>query len=239
MSGIGRRIAYWRNRRGLTQADFARLMGRSVRWVEDVETGHRQADPRLSLLTHTSAVLHVGLDRLLPEDLGGAGEAGPDPLAAVCAALRRADIGYGFGVRAAEFADGGPVPARVRRELAYGWTAYDAGDYLCLDRVLVPVLAATVEGIGATGAAGARRVAGAAGVAGATSGADVTRAVEAVSAVRAVDAVGAVDVTRAVTDVAPVGGTPAPGPADTAAGGPEPTGPASAGPVDRQLATAA
>jgi transcriptional regulator with XRE-family HTH domain len=141
MSGIGRRIAYWRNRRGLTQADFARLMGRSVRWVEDVETGHRQADPRLSLLTHAGAVLHVGLDRLLPEDLRGDGGAGPEPLAAVCAALRRADLGLGFGAFAGEDA-AGPDPAQVRRELAYGWTAYDAGDYLCLDRVLAPVLGA-------------------------------------------------------------------------------------------------
>ena len=30
----------------------------------------------------------------------------------------------------------------LRRELAYGWTAYDAGDFLCLDRVVAPVLAA-------------------------------------------------------------------------------------------------
>jgi transcriptional regulator with XRE-family HTH domain len=188
ISGIGRRIAYWRNRRGLTQADFARLMGRSVRWVEDIETGHRQADPRLSLLTHTSAVLHVGIDRLLPEDHRGNGAAGPDPLAAVCAALRRADLRIevgigtgtgtwtGAGARAGEVAVG-PDPVKLRQELAYGWTAYDAGDYLCLDRVLAPVLIATGGVFGAFGAGGGSDGSGVSGAGGAAAISDGAHAV--------------------------------------------------------------
>ena len=34
---FGRRVHYWRTRRRLTQPEFAALMGKSVRWVEDLE----------------------------------------------------------------------------------------------------------------------------------------------------------------------------------------------------------
>ncbi|MBQ1158474.1 helix-turn-helix transcriptional regulator [Streptomyces sp. A73] len=66
-TGIGRRIAYWRERRGLTQADFGRLMGQSRRWVQDLEGGHRQTDPRLSVLERAADVLHIPLERLVTE----------------------------------------------------------------------------------------------------------------------------------------------------------------------------
>ncbi|MFJ2587114.1 helix-turn-helix domain-containing protein [Streptomyces sp. NPDC087538] len=44
---IGRRIAYWRERRAFTQADFGRMMGQTRRWVQDLEGGQRQQDPPL------------------------------------------------------------------------------------------------------------------------------------------------------------------------------------------------
>ncbi|MFI6584192.1 helix-turn-helix domain-containing protein [Embleya sp. NPDC050493] len=147
--GIGRRIAYWRARRGLTQAEFARLMGRSVRWVEDVEAGHRQADPRLSVLAKAALVLHIGIDRLLPAEPNREYH-DHDPLAAVRTALRRADTALAVGSAA--------VPADLgvlRRELTYGWTAYAAADYGCLDRVVSSVLGATA-GAGGGVAVGAR-----------------------------------------------------------------------------------
>lgn len=34
---IGRRIAYWRERRAFTQDDFGRLMGQTRRWVQSLE----------------------------------------------------------------------------------------------------------------------------------------------------------------------------------------------------------
>ncbi|MYS83195.1 helix-turn-helix transcriptional regulator [Embleya scabrispora] len=144
--GIGRRIAYWRARRGLTQAEFARLMGRSVRWVEDVEAGHRQADPRLSVLAEAALVLHIGIDRLLPAERNREHH-DHDPLAAVRAVLRRADTALVVGAGAA------PADIEVlRRELTYGWTAYAAADYGCLDRVVSSVLAATTEASGGVAA---------------------------------------------------------------------------------------
>jgi transcriptional regulator with XRE-family HTH domain len=53
-SGIGRRIAHWRDRRGYTQTDFGQLMGQTKRWVQDLEGGKRQQDPRLSVLVRAA-----------------------------------------------------------------------------------------------------------------------------------------------------------------------------------------
>lgn len=64
---IGRRIAYWRNRRGITQIDFGRLMGQTRRWVQDIEGGKRQTDPRLSVLVRAADVLRIPLEQLLSD----------------------------------------------------------------------------------------------------------------------------------------------------------------------------
>ncbi|MBO8191204.1 helix-turn-helix transcriptional regulator [Streptomyces oryzae] len=87
-TGIGRRIAYWRERRGLTQADFGRLMGQSRRWVQDLEGGQRQTDPRLSVLKRAADILHIPLERLVT-DLASAtpGQPLPSDVAALVDAL--------------------------------------------------------------------------------------------------------------------------------------------------------
>jgi transcriptional regulator with XRE-family HTH domain len=64
---IGRRIAYWRERRGFTQGDFGRLMGKSRRWVQDLEGGQRQSDPRFSVLLRAADVLRIPLERLVTD----------------------------------------------------------------------------------------------------------------------------------------------------------------------------
>lgn len=64
---IGRRIAYWREKRGFTQGDFGRLMGKSRRWVQDLEGGQRQSDPRLSVLQRAADVLRIPLERLVTD----------------------------------------------------------------------------------------------------------------------------------------------------------------------------
>lgn len=65
-TGVGRRIAYWREHRGLTQSDFGRLMGQSRRWVQDLEGGQRQSDPRLSV-ARAAEVLRIPLERLVTD----------------------------------------------------------------------------------------------------------------------------------------------------------------------------
>lgn len=60
---IGRRVAYWRGRRGLTRQQFADLVGRSVSWVDKVESGER-ALLRLPLIEQVAEVLHISVETL-------------------------------------------------------------------------------------------------------------------------------------------------------------------------------
>jgi transcriptional regulator with XRE-family HTH domain len=62
--GIGRRIATYRRRRGLSQAALAGLVGRSESWLSQVERGIRSVD-RMSLLLDLARVLHVEVDSLI------------------------------------------------------------------------------------------------------------------------------------------------------------------------------
>ena len=59
---IGERVRTYRLRRGLTQARLAHLIGRSERWLIDVERGG--VDPRLSDAAALARVLNVAIDDL-------------------------------------------------------------------------------------------------------------------------------------------------------------------------------
>jgi transcriptional regulator with XRE-family HTH domain len=65
---LGRRIAYWRERRGMTQQLFADRIGRSKSWIEKVEAGSRSAG-RLSVLEKICEVLRIDLPVLTARDL--------------------------------------------------------------------------------------------------------------------------------------------------------------------------
>lgn len=60
---IGRRVARWRARRGLTRRQFADLCGRSLSWVDKVESGERGL-LRLPMLERVADVLHVSVETL-------------------------------------------------------------------------------------------------------------------------------------------------------------------------------
>ncbi len=60
---VGRRIAAYRRRRGLSQAALAGLVGRSESWLSQVERGVRSVD-RLSVLLDMARVLHVEVEEL-------------------------------------------------------------------------------------------------------------------------------------------------------------------------------
>ncbi|WBB64098.1 helix-turn-helix transcriptional regulator [Streptomyces sp. WMMC500] len=134
-AGIGRRIAYWRDRRGFTQEDFARLMGQSRRWVQSLEGGQRQADPRLSVLARAAEVLHVPVEQLL-SDQPPATEAGAAPPAEVLAVV---DALYPVS---GTLPDGDPPALEVlHRRLEYCCAAFQACHYRALSRDLPPLLA--------------------------------------------------------------------------------------------------
>ncbi len=61
-STIGEQVRSYRLRRGLTQARLAHLVGRSERWLLEVERG--DVDPRLSDALALARVLRVRLDDL-------------------------------------------------------------------------------------------------------------------------------------------------------------------------------
>lgn len=62
---IGEQVRAHRLKRGLTQARLAHLVGRSERWLIDVEGGG--VDPRLSDAAALARVLRVGIDDLVAE----------------------------------------------------------------------------------------------------------------------------------------------------------------------------
>ncbi|MGW3165851.1 helix-turn-helix domain-containing protein [Streptomyces sp. NPDC001142] len=146
---IGRRIAYWRERRGLTQTDFGRLMGQTRRWVQDLEGGQRQQDPRLSVVVKAAEVLRIPLEQLLTDTPSPAATPG-QPSAEAAAVI---DVLYSGAED-----DTPPMPLDVlRQRLVYCCEAFQACHYLALGREL-PAL---VVGSGRTAARAGDEAAGA------------------------------------------------------------------------------
>lgn len=135
---VGRRIAYWRDRRGFTQEDFGRLMDRSRRWVQDLEGGHRQADPRLSVLERAAEILRVPLEQLLTDAPSTPAQAPPPPteVRAVLDVLDRHDVLTGTFTSGAEPSS----LATLRRSLAYCCEAFQASHYSTLGKSLPGLL---------------------------------------------------------------------------------------------------
>lgn len=131
---IGHRIAYWRERRRLSQVDLAALLNRSLRTVESLEGGQRQSDPRLSVLEDAARALRIPVEWLLRD---GPERACVDAveLEEIWAALTSYDVVTGT--------DADPRPplsvAVLRKRVAHGWDAFQMGGFGQLGR-LVPVL---------------------------------------------------------------------------------------------------
>jgi len=135
---LGRKIAAERRRRGLSQPELARLVGRSVAWVSQVERGVRKVD-RMSVLEAVAAALGVPLAELAAE-------------APVVAAVTEEPLGAGglrlvlsgaYALRA--MLDGRRPPAlgTLRTKARKAWELTHAGRYMELTdllRVLVPDL---------------------------------------------------------------------------------------------------
>jgi transcriptional regulator with XRE-family HTH domain len=133
--GIGRRIAYWRERRRMTQSDFGALLGKSRRWVQDLEGGQRQSDPRLSVLEGAARILSIRLEDLLSGAPARAGLECVDEseLAAIRDTLDRHDIITG----SCDDATGELVLIEsLQRSVEYSWTAFQAGSFASLGRIV-------------------------------------------------------------------------------------------------------
>ncbi len=64
---IGRRVRYWRTRRGLTRQQLADLCERSVSWVDKIEAGQRNL-LRLPMLEKVAAALAIDVTALTDDD---------------------------------------------------------------------------------------------------------------------------------------------------------------------------
>src|SRR2546426_1908490 len=64
---IGRRVAYWRGRRRMSQQVFADRLGKSKSWVDKVERGVRRLD-KFSVVYEIADVLQVDVQLLLGKE---------------------------------------------------------------------------------------------------------------------------------------------------------------------------
>lgn len=126
---LGRRVAYWRARRGMSQQVFADRLGKSKSWADKVERGVRRLD-RYSVLNDIADVLHVDVYLLLGRapSRRDNGTTGIDQktVEQVRAALTRHE---GLGRRP----PGIPGPGQLDRAVTHAWLSLDRADY---DRLL-------------------------------------------------------------------------------------------------------
>ncbi|SOD73279.1 transcriptional regulator with XRE-family HTH domain [Jatrophihabitans sp. GAS493] len=136
---VGKRIAAYRRRRGLSQAALAGLVGRSESWLSQVERGVRSVD-KLSVLLDMARVLHVDVEALTgkPWQYAPNGSAVADGIGAVRQVFTRYD--HLLGVQAAASRD----IAGLRASIAALHGDYQAARY---DRVIgqLPSLLGEVE----------------------------------------------------------------------------------------------
>ncbi|GIJ32802.1 helix-turn-helix domain-containing protein [Micromonospora sediminimaris] len=122
---IGRRVAYWRGRRRMSQQVFADRLGKSKSWVDKVERGARSLD-KVSTIAEIAAVLRVDQSVLLGRDVRPAAvserAAGVERIRA---ALSAYDIAVGRRVPGRDI----PAAAQVARSVVHAWTTYQHARY--------------------------------------------------------------------------------------------------------------
>lgn len=122
---VGERIAFYRRRRGLTQAVLAGLVGRSEDWLSKVERGEREIR-RVDLLADVAKALRVSLGDLLGQPVltedGAEGDGVPAVRDALMSPRRLSRVLFGASVAA---------PAveldLVGRAVEAGWLDYQRG----------------------------------------------------------------------------------------------------------------
>ncbi|MET0425990.1 MAG: helix-turn-helix domain-containing protein [Actinoplanes sp.] len=136
---IGRRVAYWRGRRKMSQQVFADRLGKSKSWVDKVERGVRRLD-KFSVVYEIADVLQVDVQLLLGKDV----ERRPETqncidqveVEEIRAALERYDQMSAFFQ---------PVPhspplVEMRKAVSHAWLTYQHAKYGVLARTLPKLL---------------------------------------------------------------------------------------------------
>ncbi|MEU5551377.1 helix-turn-helix domain-containing protein [Micromonospora sp. NPDC047793] len=137
---IGRRVAYLRARRNLSQQTFADRLGKSKSWVDKVERGVRSLE-RLSVIRDIATVLRVDAATLLGRDVEPADAVERhEGVARIRAAMSTYEMALGRPSARGEVMP----PERVAREVAHAWTTYQHARYPHLIDLL-PGLLTTVH----------------------------------------------------------------------------------------------
>ncbi|MGH3753180.1 MAG: helix-turn-helix domain-containing protein [Pseudonocardiaceae bacterium] len=138
---IGRRVARWRARRGLTRRQFAEQCERSLSWVDKVESGERGL-LRLPMLERVAEVLHISVETLT--DTTEVGQARHCLDVFEVSAIRAAVQSYQavsrvFVPTGSDVAEP-PDLDRLAQQVVYAWTAFQNGHWPVLGQVLPRLL---------------------------------------------------------------------------------------------------
>jgi transcriptional regulator with XRE-family HTH domain len=128
---LGRKIAAERRRRGLSQPELARMIGRSVAWVSQVERGVRKVD-RMSVLEVVATALDVPLSELAAEApvVAAVNEEQPD------AAGLRLVLSGAYALRAMLGTQRSPALSTLRSRTRKAWDLTHSSRYSELTDVL-------------------------------------------------------------------------------------------------------
>jgi transcriptional regulator with XRE-family HTH domain len=136
---IGRRVAYWRGRRKMSQQVFADRLGKSKSWVDKVERGVRRLD-KFSVVYEIADVLQVDVQLLLGKDV----ERRPETqncidqveVEEIRAALERYDQMSAFF----HAVPNSPPLTEMQKAVSHAWLTYQHAKYGVLARTLPKLL---------------------------------------------------------------------------------------------------
>lgn len=138
---IGRRVARWRARRGLTRGQFAELCERSLSWVDKVESGERGL-LRLPMLERVAEVLHITVEDLTENAEAQQAKHCLDvfEISAIRSALQSYQaISRVFAPSTAEMTEP-PDLDRLAQQVTYAWTVYQNVHWSALGQTLPRLL---------------------------------------------------------------------------------------------------
>jgi transcriptional regulator with XRE-family HTH domain len=141
---LGRKIAFNRKRRGLSQKEFARLLDRSEAWVSQVERGVRRID-RMTVLEKVADVLDIPVAELAAEAPIVASVAEGEPPGA---SRLRLVLSAAHSLKAIMGQHEPPDVSALRAQVDRAWSLTHEGNYADLAELLeqlVPCLEAAVR----------------------------------------------------------------------------------------------